>query len=324
MLNILKSDRPYILIVFPFIVIACWLDAFLTKDIFIQHFDTAPMPLYSLVMSILPLAGSGSLFLSVMLILVSSFLLMRINANYRLIEQGTYLPAILFVILSASFPSLTRMHPLLFCVVFILIAINMLFGVNKDTKSLNPFFEVGLLWGASALFYFNSLFIFPIVYLAIISFRSFYWREWVMPIMGLATVAFLTFGYFFITNGLTSLLEVIGSNVSTKAGYGKAGLFNLIFWGFTAIIFFISILSTFTGIAKKINTKQFFGFFLLLIFTITISYFSVSGISVEIYFLAAIPISYYLTNYLLNIQSSALAELVFLAFLTLFVLSKVL
>jgi len=251
-------------------------------------------------------------------------ILIRINARYRLIEQSTYLPAAIYAILTASFPGMLRLHPLLFSNTLFLLCIFIYFNLIKERKNLNPFYESGLVIGLSSLFYFNSIFLFPLLLMALSSFRSFYWREWMMAILGVLTIAFLAFTYYFFFDRIPELVSTIQQNAFVHNKFQGIKLFNLIFWGFIVFLFLLAMFTTFTSIAKKISTRKYYGNFIALIFLLTILYFIIPGISVEIFFLAAIPLSYYLSNYLMNMASIPLAEIVFITIITLFILAQTL
>ncbi|MBK8805398.1 MAG: hypothetical protein IPO21_01625 [Bacteroidales bacterium] len=317
MLTLVKYDKIYVLFLIPFLVIGIWFMQLLNINYTEVYFDNNQMPLYRLIVSIFPHNSIMSVIVSIILVCVNGFLIIRINGINKLTSKGTYLPGILFVMFISLFPELRQLNPIIFSSVFLLLAIDRIFQTYKVDYQIKPFYESGFLIGFASLFYFNAVFFLIYLFFSMLSIRRFYWREFLAPVVGLVTVyAFLLFFYFYF-NRLDELKEIVQFNLFHESDTSFFHLSNIIFFGYLSFIFIISLALTFTGISRKIIVRKIYSQFFVLFLLVLAMFFMIPATSFELIVFLGIPLSFFLTNYLLNINSVPLSEIVFIAFVSL-------
>lgn len=319
MLTLLKYDRPYVLPLIIIVAFVLWGGKLFNPQDIVQYYDSNSMPLFSLVESVFPSGTILSVIISITMMLLNFYLLIRINAKYKLIREGTFLPGFIYMIMVSSYHGVRELNPLLFASTFLLIGILIIFSTYRSGKKLSPFFNASFFVAVGSLFYFNLIYFEVFLLLCLVSLRTFNWREWFSVIIGSITPWLFVFGYFFYNQNLEFLIQNIVVNFTFFEGYSFMTLFYILFYSFSLFLFLISFLVTFSGSIKKVETlKQYLLLFVLFVLSI-ILFFAVPATSGELMVIIAIPFSYFLANYLININSVALGEVVFTSYIGLFV-----
>jgi len=87
----------------------------------------------------------------------------------------------------------------------------------------------------------------------------------------------------------------------------------VIFIGFIALLVVVSSLYMMRVFAsKKIHSRKYFILFLAIFINLVLIYFLVPGAGVELLYLSAIPVSYLLSHYYINIKTGFWSEVSFL------------
>lgn len=319
MLTLLKQDKLFVLPFILAIAIILWGEQLFSLQNIALYYDTSSMPLYAILKKILQPDSVYSVLISILITLLNVYLIVRLNANYRLINKGTYLPGVLYMFFAMSHETLRQLNPLLFGVTFLLLSIDRILISYKEHVAIRHYFEASFLLSIGSLFYFNLIYFEIFILISLIVLRTFNWREWISSVIGCITPYIFVFGYYFLTDSLIELLQVISYNFTFFAGYSFLNLFHILFYSFTLFLFLIAFFITFSGYIKKVSVlKGYWLLFILFVSSIGL-FFLVPATSIELISIIGIPLSFYLSNYLVNINSTALGEVIFTTFLGLYI-----
>jgi len=251
--------------------------------------------------------------ISLLLIVALGFLMQLVNDRYSFIRIRSKLPSILFVIIMGGFVGLHTLHPIYFGAIFVLFAINRLFGMFEKSRPYSAIFDVGFLLGVASLFCFNLIVLFPafFVSIAVLS-REKKWREFVIPLLGFLLPFFFATSYAIITDNFQEILEIYKCNITTPVNH---------FQGNSALQIYLGVLFLFTVIGsidilkqydnKKISSRKYFTvFFWVFIFSI-ISFVFIPAASQEMLLIAAIPVTYLIANFFVFMKKKFWSELLF-------------
>jgi hypothetical protein len=326
LLRLFKGTGPGVIFLIVATLAAVWLSAFLIPRMdSIYQYDTDPMPLYALLQTLLGGSHLLGVLFSFSLVSLLSFLLVYFNTSVFFINERTFLPALIYILFGGLFPETQELNPVLPASVFLMIAIiRIMDGYRKPGTAYN-FFDAGILISMGSLFYANLIWFGILVIIGIALLRTGNLVEIAISILGLITPYLLVFGvYYVIGKDLPVLLSLVGNNLfSRSAGYNFDRL-TIVTLVFTGMIVLVSIVYLFMLLnAKKVKTRQTFS---LLIWGFLISlaaYIVLPSVSVEIFWIMSIPVSYFLTHYFVFAKKKLVPEIFFSVLIILILLIQI-
>jgi len=301
------------------IAILLWLQSFLSHSGPTPYFESHEMPFYTIVRR---MAG-GNIFLerifAFTMLIATSLYLIQLNTKHILIKYRTYLPTLLFIVLSSSFLPLQRINPGIFAAFFMILAIDNLFSAYESSKTLDHLFKAGMFVAIASLFYFPAIFFLGLVIISLFILRSVAFRNWVVSLFGFITPWFLVLFYFYFFHDNLNALQSIISFATKSAEFGRFyGIAFTLFYsysGFLLIIATLYLIGVFP--TQKISARKFYSIFLWFILFAFIIVFFVGFSSIEIIYIAAIPTSFIIGNQLTFTRNKFWPEF-FFTFLAIF------
>lgn len=309
-----KRTGPLTIMLIIVILITIWLGAFIKlKGQFSLYFDLNAMPLYELLSSLIGTNPLPGIIFSFLLVSVMAFLMVNLNTSLFFINERTFLPALFYIMLTGILPQFQLLNPAIFGAVFLMLAIKRIMEAYRVQGIAYNFFDAGILIGTGSLFYANLLWFGLIIIIGIGLLRTGNLREIMLSILGLLTPYLLTTGFYYVAGkdlpGFFSLLEYNLFGKRTVFAFSPLIIVTLIL---TCLITLGSISQVFMMINnKKIQARKTF-YLLLWVFVISAGvYLIVPTASVEIIWIAAIPVSYYFSHYFIFIRKKLISEILF-------------
>lgn len=317
LLRIFKGIQPFVLFLVLATGMVVWLKAILFPEEATFPFESQNQLLYYLAAKVFNERLILSVITGFLLSLLIGILLVRLNTTYFFISRRSYLPALFFLLGTGIFISLQRVNPVLVAGVFLIIAIDRMFGTYKYPKTSFQYFDAGILIGLGSLFYVNLIFYLPILWIGLSILRTFNWREWLVTIIGFLTPIFFAIAtHYFIVGDTLELLSDLISSIFEPYHFGGFDLSHLLifsFLGLLVLIFSIHMIYSFSG--KKISSRKYLSIMLWIFILTGIIYFAVPSASIELIFILFIPLSYLFTHFFISIRSPWIGEILFFLFL---------
>lgn len=294
--------------------VCVWLSAFIDPHVSASfHYDTNPMPLYALLKNAIGENALYGVIFSFVLVLFISFLLVNFNTSHFFINERTFLPAAIFVLLSGLFPQYQLLNPVLPASVLLILAIRRIMDAYRKPGTAFNFFDASLLIGTGSLFYANLVWFGILSIVGISILRTGNIKELIISVIGLITPALITFGIYYATGkDILSLPDLLYYNLF--AGTGEFYLSGWVLAGL-GVLGLILLISLFYLIAQLNNKKIKSGkTFTMFIWTLVLSfavYFILPSASFELVWFALIPISYILAHYFIFSRKKILPEILF-------------
>jgi hypothetical protein len=321
LLRLFKGTGPGVVFLIILLLVVVWISAFFNSSVdTVSYPNLGQMPLYGLFERYTSNLHYPGLIISLLMVSLMTFLLVYFNTKDFFINERTFLPAVIYILLGGLFPEFQRMNPALPASLFMIIAIGRIMdGYRKQGVAYN-FFDAGLLISVGSLFYANLIWFGLLLIIGIALLRTGNVVEIGISILGLITPYFIAFGvYYIIGIDPQELLSLIEDNLFNSRPpiyeLSRLTLVALIFTGaitFVATIHLISLLNT-----KKIRSRQTF-FLLIWGFLISIGVFIVMpSVSVEMIWIIGIPSSYFLTHYFIFLKKKIVSEIIFSLFFVL-------
>jgi hypothetical protein len=320
LLRLFKGTGPGVILLIILLLLAVWIGAFLNSAVgSASYLNPDPMPLYGLLTRYTSNSHYAGMIISLLTVSLMTFLLVNFNTKDFFINERTFLPAVIYILLGGIFPEFQRMNPALPASVFIIIAFRRIMdGYRKQGVAYN-FFDAGILISTGSLFYANLIWFGLLLIIGISLLRTGNLVEIGISILGLLTPYFIAFGINYII-GVDPLefLSIIRENLFSRPPVYELGRLTLVVLIFTGAItlvgtvHLISLLNT-----KKIRSRQTF-FLLIWGFLISVGVFIiVPASSIEMIWIISIPTSYFLTHYFTFLRRKLVSEILFSLFFVL-------
>lgn len=149
-----------------------------------------------------------NIFIASLLIFIQSLIFNRIINNHNLLAKPSFLPALMFIISTSLFLPFMILSPALFCNFLLIWMIDKFLKLGKTTNSVTAVFDLGIIIAIGTLIYFPFMAMLLIIFLALMLFRSFNWREWVASLTGFLTVFFFLAVWYYWNDNLSSFYGI--------------------------------------------------------------------------------------------------------------------
>lgn len=326
LLRLFKGTGPGVIFLIIVTLLAVWTSAFINlQGHFSLYFDLDPMPLYGILSYLIGTNPLPGIIFTLALVSLVALLLVNLNTTLFFINERTFLPAVIYILLSGLFPQYQLMNPALFSGIFLMLAIRRITDAYRVQGIAYNFFDAGFLIGTGSLFYANLIWLGLLIIIGIALLRTMILKEIAISVLGLATPFILTFGIYYVAGkDLKDLWSLLGYNLFSKTAsyaFSQLTVVTLILIGLTTLVsvaYLLRVMDT-----KKIKSRKTF-YLLLWAFIISISiFFAFSSVSVEIVWLAGIPLSYILSHYFVFVKKKLIPEILFSLFFVLIALIQI-
>jgi hypothetical protein len=325
-LKLLKGTGPGIIFLIFLAAAGIWVNAFMNPHNGVTFlYDIKPMPLYALLKGLLSKSAILGVLLSFMLLLLALFLIVNFNTSTFFINERTFLPAIIYILLTGFFPVYQILNPVLPAALLLLVALRRIMDAYRKNTTAYDFFDAAILIGTASLFYANTIWFGLLTIVGIAILRTGNVKEIILALLGLATPLILTAGIWYATGrNMQELIDIAFYNLFEKAArfsFSKvslAGLGILSLCSLVSLSFLISVINS-----KKIKSRKTFTE-LIWMFAISLAvYFAVPSASVEMIYLVSIPLCYIIAHYFIFSNRKLLPEVFFSLLLVIVIVLQV-
>ncbi len=327
LLRIFRKTDPFVIFLIVAAVVLLWLKPLLNPGIPAASLhDTSPMPLYALLKTFAAdshIAGTAAVMA---MLLLMAYLLVSFNTSVIFIEERTFLPAVIYILLVSFFNEYQTLNPVLPASIFLIAAIRKIMNTYRIQGIAYDIFDAGFLISAGSLFYANFI-VFGILLIAgILLLRSAGIRELLLGLIGMVTPWSLITAYYYVSGKEPfEALALLSTNLQADMPdhglkmYEMAAIVFMTFLVLISILHLLSIINT-----RKIRSRKTF-FLLLSALVISVVMFIVSpSASYEMVWLAGIPESYFLAHFFLFLRRKIVSEILFTIFFLTVVLMNIL
>jgi hypothetical protein len=327
LLRLFRGTGPGTIFLIIVTLLIIWSGAFFKlQDHFSLYFDQVPMPLYGILLKLIGTNAIPLVIFTLVLVSYMCILLVSFNTTLFFITERTFVPALIYILLSGFFTQYQLLNPAIFGAIFMMMTIMRIMGSFRIQGTAFSFFDAGILIGTGSLFYANLIWFGMIVFIGIALLRTVNIKEIVISVIGLVTPYILTFGIYFVLGyDLKDLIYSLDYNLFTRHNdFALTGLTiaTLILAGLVTLVSIIHLLIAMNN--KKIQSRKTFNL-LLWIFIISILVYILStAVSVEILWITGIPVSYFLTHYFVLFKKKLLPEILFSVLFLLILLIRIL
>ncbi len=307
--GIFKSNYTFLIGVLFILALLLWLNAFINP---LQICSAGVFaPFYSIIVTWFQ-NKFLNIFMAFLLVFSQVIFLNTIISNYSLLPQRNYIPALIYLLLMSFSPSFYSINPVMITNLFLLIILNNLFKIYDTPEDYERIFGTGFLTAIASMFYFPSVYLLIVIWIAFIIFRLFNLRAWIITLVGLMTPYLFLMVYYFWFDQLELVLKgyaffFVGFN---KIVFPSDIFIKILFISFLVLVLF-SVIRFFNTVSDKVIRVRNLGSILIWLFIVTLFSFFITGIDkvhhVEILF---IPVSVFVSNFLYIIKKTYISDII--------------
>lgn len=313
-LKLFKRTGPGTIILIIVTLVFVWISAFIRlQNHFSLYFDLEPMPLYGILSTMIGTHPLPGIIFTLFMVAFMAFLIVNLNTSLFFINTRTYLPAVIYILLSGLFPQYQLLNPAIFGAMFLMLAIRRIMDSYRVPGTAYNFFDAGILIGTGSLFYANLIWLGLLIIIGMTLLRTGNLKEIIASLIGLFAPVIITFAVYYVSgkdlNNLVSLIEYNLFRKQALYAFSRFSIVTLIFTGCAVLLSLAYLLMSMDS--KKIKSRKTFSLLNWLFVFSFLMYFILPSVSVEIIWIMGIPLSYILTHYLVNIRNRVIPEIIF-------------
>ncbi|MBD1428304.1 MULTISPECIES: DUF6427 family protein [Sphingobacterium] len=244
------------------------------------------------------LEPQSNVLITLVLTLLQAFLLNKVINHFNFLGKPTFLTALMFMTLVSLFLPFLVLSPTLICNFITIWMMGKLFNMYKQADVKTLMFDLGMIVALGSLIYFPFIVMLMLLWIALIIFRPFIWREWVTPILGFSVIYFLLGVAYYWVDRWDEFLEIFKPFVNSLPTGLKVDYHDyfVVFPVGIAMLLFLLVLKDqyFRSIVHIRKAFQLLFYMLLLIIG---SFYLNSQITINHFLLCAPPLAIYLAYY---------------------------
>lgn len=154
------------------------------------------------------LSPSGNVVVAGLMIYIQAILFNRVVNNHSLLSKPSFLPALLYVTSASLFMPFLILSPPLVCNFLLIWIMDKFLKVGKSPNAIMIIFDIGMIIAVGTLIYFPFIVMLALLWLALLLYRSFEWREWVSGLVGFLTIFFFIGVYYYWNDSLSMFYKI--------------------------------------------------------------------------------------------------------------------
>jgi len=257
------------------------------------------------------LSTGANIFIAAVLVLIQALLLNYLVNHYNLLSKPTFLPALMYITISGLFTPFLLLSPPLICNFLVIWMLYKLFDLYKGEDAKSTAYDLGMIVAVGSLIYFPFIYLFLVIWIALIIFKPFNWREWIAGVLGYATIFFFLAVFYYWNNRLGEFSNIwlpLGSKFPNKINIDYYNYLVLIPVIIILFLCFLKLRENFFRSYVQVRKSFQLLFFMFLIAGLS---FYVKEFNLSHFLLCAIPAAIFFAYYFLYAANKWVFETLF-------------
>ena len=149
-----------------------------------------------------------NVLIALVLTLIQALIFNKIINGYNVLGKQTFLPALLYVTATSLFVPFVLLTPTLVCNFIVLWMIEKFLSIYRRDEVRSVMYDLGMMVALGTLIYFPFMAMMPLLWISLLIFRPFSWREWLAGIIGFITIFFFLAVYYFWNDSLSQFYNI--------------------------------------------------------------------------------------------------------------------
>jgi len=247
--------------------------------------------------------------LNFLFIAIGTFIISLISVKQEIVEKQNYFPVFIYLITNIACINPNQITPQVFTNVFVLYSIYKLLDIYRKETALNEIFVAAFWLCVSAFITISSIISFPLFFIVMLILRPFYWREWVIALLGFIAPLFLYEGIAYLSD-FTQWYFIKAAQLFFE--FLKLPSFSEYYLPLLLLLFVLflvslisSMISGFGNTVKKQRAKSILLWF---IFLSCFGFFSGGSNASSIILTFSFPLSFFIGDFLFGLKQIKIAN----------------
>lgn len=261
--------------------------------------EISDMPFYNLIFGEIHFRPVLNRIITLVLLFIISYMLIRISVRYVLLEFRSLMPAFFFILFSMALPSTQQVNPALVGSIFYLFCFAILFDVHDKRPDTFSVFSASIVLVIGSMFYLKLIWFVPLIWISLSTMRSVTWRELFYPVVAYLLLGlFLFTWYWAVLNDSARFVTLIGENLAFDGSFESNHFSVYIFYGYfllmvlVASVYMVNRFQARKTVIQNIYQVMFYMFVAGLLFFFFIVRFDTTTL-----LFISFPVSFILSNY---------------------------
>ncbi len=154
------------------------------------------------------LSPAANVFFAGIIVYVQALWFNRVVNNHGLLSKPSFLPALLYITSASLFLPFLVLSPPLLCNFLLIWIMDKFLKVGKSPNAMMIMFDIGMIVALGTLVYFPFIVMLVMLWLTLLLYRSFNWREWVSGLIGFLTIFFFVGVYYYWNDSLSIFYRI--------------------------------------------------------------------------------------------------------------------
>lgn len=251
----------------------------------------------------------GLTLLNYLFIAIGVFLVNLISLNQEIVEKQNYFPVFLYLLLCTVGVNPHQIAPQIFTNVFVLYSIYKLLDTYRNEEVLRDIFNAAFWLSVSAFITISSVISFPLFFIVLLILRPFYWREWVIALLGFFLPVFIyecmaylsDFNRWYLFDAIQLYFQ-----------HFKAPYFSEYYLPLSLSLFVLLLISIFynllNGFGNTVKKQRAKSILLWFIFFALFGFFSAGANSSNIILTYAFPLSFFIGDFFYSLKQTKITN----------------
>lgn len=247
------------------------------------------------------LSSEANVFFAAAITLVQALIFNRIVNNHNLLAKPNYLPALLYITGTSLFLQFLVLSPALICNFLIIVIIDKFLKLSKTGSAMSIMFDVGMIIAIGTLIYFPFILMLVMLWLSLLMYRAFSWREWISGLIGFLTIFIFVGVFYYWNDNINRFIEIwqpLTNKFPNNLQINYDDYLVLIPVGIIMILAALQLRENF--FRSFISTRKAFQMLFFMFLVSILSFYTKKGVTVAHFILCVPPgavlLAYYFSN----------------------------
>jgi hypothetical protein len=255
---------------------------------------------------------TANLSLAALVVFVQALIFNRIINNHNLLGKPSYLPALLYVTGTSLFLQFFILSPPLLCNFLLIWIMNKFLNLGKASSALSILFDVGMIIAVGTLMYFPFIVFLAMLWLSLLLYRAFNWREWLVGIFGFLTIFLFVAVFYYWNDNLSQFYQIWRPLTNKFPSLMRLNLNDYVVLLPIAIILILAALQLRNNFFRSfIATRKAFQMLFFMFLVALISFYAKTDFKVFHFLLSVAPGAVFLAYYFANAKTRWIYESLF-------------
>lgn len=257
-----------------------------------------------------------NMLLAGILVLGQAVLLNYLVNHFNLLSKPSFLPALMYVTLTALFTPFMVLSAPLICNFLVIWMLFKLFSFYKSEDAKSTAYDLGMIVAVGSLIYLPFIFLFLAIWIALVIFKPFNWREWVSCILGYITVFFFLAVLYYLNGRLGRFYDIwapLGSKFPNSIHIRYLDYLVLIPVIIIIGLYFVKLQQNF--LKSYVHVRKSFQLLFLMFLIAGLSFYIKSEFNLNHFLLCAVPAAVFCSYYFINATTKWFYESLYLLLL---------